>query len=380
MTAATKTTKTTATKTKTKWTRFGGFRTATAVAVVALIAAGFAGVHFLGSATSVRITAEFTRTDGVFAGNAVTILGVPTGRVESVIEAGPVVRVELSLPRETRVPADAHAWVVSPSVVSDRAVELGPGYVDGPSLEDGAVIPVERTHSPLTWDQLTDSINDLVVALGPETSGGGTELVSLAAHAVDGNGERFRDAVQQISGATALVAGESENLTELVTALSGLVGTLSANRDVVGSVTESLTSTARQFAAQRAGISESLTALTDVLGQVSALISAHGDTLTHDIAELGALTGAIAEKREQLAEIVDVSPTGFENVANLVTDEGRARIRLNVSTNLAQFPATKELCDELPIPLCQGPGLVNPLEFPPNLEGTDLRWLFEGGR
>lgn len=94
------------------------------------------------------LTAEFTSTDAIFTGNTVTILGVPSGRVESVTPEGSRVRVALSLPSGTRIPADAQAWVLSPSVISDRTIELGPGYEDGEFLTDGAVIPPERTHSP----------------------------------------------------------------------------------------------------------------------------------------------------------------------------------------------------------------------------------------
>ena len=53
------------------------------------------------------VTAEFARTDAIFADSNVTILGVPTGKVESVTPQGAMVRVVMTLPESTMLPADA---------------------------------------------------------------------------------------------------------------------------------------------------------------------------------------------------------------------------------------------------------------------------------
>ncbi|MFH8929936.1 MCE family protein, partial [Streptomyces pristinaespiralis] len=197
------------------------------------------------------LTAEFTSTDAIFTGNTVTILGVPSGRVESVTPEGSRVRVALSLPSGTRIPADAQAWVLSPSVISDRTIELGPGYEGGEFLADGAVIPLERTHSPLTWDQLTASVNELTVALGPGTDGGGIgDLIGEGAHALDGNGQAFNDAVQSISQASSVLAGASPDISELVKNLNTLVQLIADNQTQVDSLSNSVTVTARAFGTQ----------------------------------------------------------------------------------------------------------------------------------
>ncbi len=325
------------------------------------------------------LTAEFTSTDAIFTGNTVTILGVPSGRVESVTPEGSRVRVALSLPSGTRIPADAQAWVLSPSVISDRTIELGPGYEDGEFLTDGAVIPLERTHSPLTWDQLTASVNELTVALGPGADGGGIgDLIGEGAHALDGNGQAFNDAVRSISQASSVLAGASPDISELVKNLNTLVQLIADNQTKVDSLSNSVTVTARTFSAQREDISGALDSLTTLLGQVSALLAEHGEAVTADLGTLAQLAGAVATKQDQLREIIETAPTGFENVANLVTEEGRARARLNVATDLSQFDTTRELCEKMPIPLCTGPGIVNPIEFP-SAGSSDLARILGGG-
>ncbi|MGW6659138.1 MCE family protein [Rhodococcus sp. NPDC055024] len=325
------------------------------------------------------LTAEFTSTDAIFTGNTVTILGVPSGSVESVTPDGPRVRVTLSLPPGTRVPADAQAWVLSPSVISDRTIELGPGYEDGEFLTNGAVIPLERTHSPLTWDQLTASVNELTVALGPGADGGGIgDLIGEGAHAVDGNGQAFHDAVQSISQASSVLAGASPDISELVKNLNTLVQLIADNQTQVDSLSNSVTVTARTFSEQREDISGALDSLTTLLGQVSALLAEHGERVTADLGALAQLTGAVATKQDQLREIIETAPTGFENVANLVTEDGRARGRLDIATDLSQFDTTRALCEKMPIPLCTGPGIVNPIEFP-SAGSSELARILGGG-
>ncbi len=340
-------------------------------------------VYFLRPSTSMTVSAEFARTDAVFPGNNVTVLGVPTGRIESVTPHGAQVRIVMTLPAGTKIPANANAWVISPSVISDRTIEIGPGFVSGPTLADGATIPLDRTHSPLTWDQLTTAVNNLITAVGPSATdpGGGVgNLIHVTADALRGNGQAFHDAISNITQASTLLAGKSGDVTALLTSLNTLVQTIADNRAKVDSLTNSITATADVFSTQRAQVKQALATLPDVLGQVSALISAHGSALTSDVAQLAQLTGAIATKQAQLKEIIDVVPTGFQNVANTVTPAGQVRVRLDVSTQLSQFPAAKALCAQMPIPMCQGSEMVNPIEPPPTLAEPNLGQLLGGGR
>ncbi|GAA3166078.1 hypothetical protein GCM10020255_051760 [Rhodococcus baikonurensis] len=52
------------------------------------------------------------------------------------------------MPNSVDLPADASAYVLNPSVISDRHIELGPAYTGGETLKDGDQIPIERSHSP----------------------------------------------------------------------------------------------------------------------------------------------------------------------------------------------------------------------------------------
>ena len=73
------------------------------------------------------------------------------------------------------LPADVEAFVLNPSVISDRHLELGPAYTKGKKFADGGVIPMERTHSPISWDKLMESVKTLTQVMGPGDDSTGSQ-------------------------------------------------------------------------------------------------------------------------------------------------------------------------------------------------------------
>ncbi|WP_236808923.1 MCE family protein [Amycolatopsis albispora] len=347
-----------------------------AVVVAALLLAA-AGLWYFRDRPSLTLVAEFAQADGVYPGNKVTVLGVETGTVVATEPRGGTVRVTMSLPAGTKIPPDAHAWVVTPAVISEKYVELDPPFRGGEPAGDGTVIPVERTHAPLAWDDLVRSLDTLLVAAGDGSLG---QAVHNGANALDGNGAKLRDAVHDISQASELLAGHSGDLTGLLGSLDRLVAVLGEHKSTVDSLSGSVSQAAELFGAQRGTISASVTQLAEALRQVSGLIEQHGQPLTGDLARLSELSTTILAHQGQLTEILDTAPLAFDNFGRAVTPDGRLRIRLNISTNLSQLPGAYELCRQYPIPLCSGAGIVNPIPFPPGaVDGLGLNSVLGGG-
>src|SRR5919109_3818506 len=112
------------------------------VAVIAVLLAS--GLYLVLQPPGRMITAYFRSAVGVFEDNSVRVLGVPVGSITQIVPEGTQVRVEMRIDDpDLRLPADAHAVVVSPSLVTGRYIQLAPTYSSGPELTDGGVIPVE---------------------------------------------------------------------------------------------------------------------------------------------------------------------------------------------------------------------------------------------
>src|SRR3954454_6862731 len=92
-------------------------------ATVALLAAGGCGVI---GGDQKTITAHFTDSIGLFPGNHVDVLGVPIGTVTKVEPQGTSVAVTMRIPSDVKVPANAGALIIPPTVITDRYVELTP--------------------------------------------------------------------------------------------------------------------------------------------------------------------------------------------------------------------------------------------------------------
>lgn len=322
-------------------------------------------------AGSITVYADFTQADGMFVGSNVAVLGVNLGKVERLETRGDHVRLELSLPADTKIPAGAEAWVMSPNVVSDQYIELTPPYRGGATLTDGAVIPVERTHSPIKWDKLVKSVNELLVTFGPEganSDGSLGRVIGNAAKMLDGRGKDVRDAIRDISQASDVVNGEMPNVESLLKSLDVLVRVLADNKSTVDSLTSSVDAVAGEFAEQEGNIADAITSLSSVMDEVGRLVKKHGKSMTANVKGLAGVSVELARHQRQLVEIVDTFPLGAENITRAISDDDKLRVRLDFSTNLSQSDRGKQLCQALPIPqLCGGPGLTNPIPLPPDL-------------
>ncbi|RKT87946.1 phospholipid/cholesterol/gamma-HCH transport system substrate-binding protein [Saccharopolyspora antimicrobica] len=347
--------------------------------VLAVLVTG-AWFTLLAPRPQLRVAADFTFADGIFPGSRVAILGVAVGRVESVEPQGATVRVRMSMPADTALPADARAYIMSPAIISDRYVELGPAHTGGPRLADGALIPVHRTRSPIRFDQLAASLDSLLAAFGPSGGDPGVldGLLRSSAAALDGRGPQLRDAITELSRASEVLAAGSGDLGAVVDDLDQLVQLLLQHRDAVDSLAASTAQAGADFQAQQGEIGDVLTKLSDVLLAVDELVRGHGEQLDGDLEQLSRFAGTLADRQRELAETLDTMPLTMDNFTRAITPDQRLRLRLNLSTNLSQFDTTARLCRELPLPLCTGAGITNPVPFPPDLE--PLRAVLGGGR
>jgi phospholipid/cholesterol/gamma-HCH transport system substrate-binding protein len=289
-----------------------------AAAVALVVAMGVAIVFWPGS-TTVRVTAHLSSAVGLYPGSDVRILGVPVGKVVSVEPAGSSVTVVLQYDRKYRVPADARAVVVAPSLVSDRYLQLLPAYTGGPALPDGADIPLARTAVPVELDQIIGSLDRLSTALGPNganRNGALSDLLDTASKNLDGNGQRIHDTVGDLSRATATLAGGRDDLFATVKNLQAFTSTLAANDPQVRRLNTDLASVSDQLAGERDDLGAALQNLAVALGAVSDFVHDNRSVLTTDIGQLADVTTAVAKQKDAIAETLRNAPIALSNLGH----------------------------------------------------------------
>lgn len=331
-----------------------------------------AGLYLMARpADSIKLHADFAQADGMFVGSNVAILGVNVGHVEQVQTMGEKVRVTMSLPADTKIPRNVEAWVMSPNVVSDQYVELTPPYRSGGTLPGGSIIPVNRTHSPIKWDKLVRSVNELLVTFGPEGAnkdGGFGEVLKDAATMLKGRGPQVREAILNLSQASEVVNGELPEIESLLKNLDELVQVLADNKSTVDSLTTSIDDVAGELVQQEDNIAAAIESLSGVLTEVSELARKHGGSITRSTKRLANVSIHLARHQRQLIEIMDTFPLGSENLARSIKDR-KLRVRLNFTTNGEQSERLSQLCAAVELFFCSGEGLTNPIHLPPDLGG-----------
>ncbi len=153
------------------------------------------------------ITAYFTTATAIYPSDEVRVSGVKVGTIKSIDPAGTQAKMVLKVDRGVPIPADAKAVIVTQNLVAARYVQLTPAYRgSGPVMADGAVIPVQRTAVPIEWDEVKSQLMRLATDLGPNAKVSTPSIarfVDSAANALQGNGDKLRQTLAQLSGVGA---------------------------------------------------------------------------------------------------------------------------------------------------------------------------------
>src|SRR5579875_673670 len=196
--------------------------------LAAVLAAGLAGLLVAGVAVVVlhtflrpkTITAYFTTATAIYPGDEVRVSGVRVGTIKSIQPQGTTAKMTMHVDHGVPIPADAKAVIVAQNLVAARYVQLTPAYrSSGPTMGDGAVIPVQRTAVPIEWDEIKDQLMRLATDLGPSGKVASSSIgrfIDSAANALGGNGDKLRQTLAQLSGVGRILADGSGNLVDII--------------------------------------------------------------------------------------------------------------------------------------------------------------------
>lgn len=306
---------------------------AIAMAVALLVTGGTWWAVAVAARTSV--TAHFDATVGLFPGSDVRVLGMRVGSVTEVVPEGTEVRVEMRIDDGTPIPAGAKAVAVAPSLVSDRYVQFTPAYEGGPELADGAVIPRERTATPLELDEINRNTDRTLRMLGPDGAnrdGALSDFLDVQAANLGGHGAQLNDMLRQLGKATSTLSGSKEDLFATVDDLQLFNRTLADNDQQVHRFNTQLADTAGFLASERGELGAALRELGPALSDTAAFIRDNRAVLRTNVDHLRAVTQVLVDQRAALEEVTDLAPLGLSNLANTYdASAGVTRTRGNVN-------------------------------------------------
>ena len=288
------------------------------VGLVALaMLGGTAGCGLFGGSSTKHLTAHFARTVGLYKHSDVRILGVRVGEVTSIKPEGRTVRVEMTYDGKYKLPADAKALVVSPSIVSDRYVQITPVWKGGEALPASFDLPADRTAVPVELDQIYSALDQLNQDIGPNganKNGALSDLLHVGAQNLKGNGELLNSTLRDLSQAVGTLSTSREDLFSTVDNLQNFTTTLANSDRTVRQFNTDLAQVAGELSGERQDLATAIRELSVALGEVASFVRDNKTNLTSNVKDLASVTSVLVKQKRALEEFIDNSAVALTNL------------------------------------------------------------------
>jgi phospholipid/cholesterol/gamma-HCH transport system substrate-binding protein len=310
------------------------------VVVVLAIVAGIVGWNVYKKLTTNTVVAYFPETLALYAGDRVQIMGVKVGSIDNIEPAGDKMKVTFSYDNKYKVPANATASILNPSLVASRDIQLSPPYTGGPVMEDNAVIPIDRTQVPVEYDQLRDSLNRILTDLGPtkeDPKGPFGDIIESAANGFAGKGEQLNKTLNGLSEALYTLNEGRGDFFGVVKSLALFVNALYRNDQQFVALNRDLATFTSDFTNTNNEVATAVADLNQLLTTTRQFIGKNGEVLSHDINNLADVTNAILQPDplNGLETALHVFPTLGANLMNIVSPVTGGVMGIPVINNFA---------------------------------------------
>jgi len=293
------------------------------------LAVVLAGLVLLGAAVAVRntffrpttITAYFPTATALYVGDDVRVSGMRVGTVTSIQPEGTRAKLVMHVDRDVPIPADAKAVIVAQNLLAARYVQLTPAYKNtGPTMRDGAVIPIDRTAVPVEWEEVKDQLMRLATELGPNSKVSTPSLARFIDSAADalggGNGAKLRQTLTQLSGLSRVLGNGSGNLVDIIKNLQTFVGALRDSNVQVVQFNDRLATLTSVLDDNKSDLDAALTDLSGAVGDVQRFIAGSRDATSEQITRLADLTQILVDNQMSLKNVLHIAPNALANGYN----------------------------------------------------------------
>ncbi|WP_082605698.1 MlaD family protein [Nocardioides sp. Root190] len=259
--------------------------------------------------------ADFAETPGISPSNGqeVRIAGVTVGSItEAEVTDNGLARLTLSLEPGHTVYKDTQLVLRAKTPLNDMYVEMSQGSQDAGKLEEGDVIALEQTASPVQVDRVVQNLDedarsglasilqetDVALANAPKHLGPGLDatddvLADLqpVVDALDGRRKQIRLLVSALSKVAGATGGDEARLARITTSLADTLSVISARDD---ELTRSL-ATLPGFVSELKGATGNVTRLSQQLDPTLEAVKGASETLPTALARLAKLAETLDE-------------------------------------------------------------------------------------
>jgi phospholipid/cholesterol/gamma-HCH transport system substrate-binding protein len=318
-------------------------RTAVIIGSIVVVLALIGGVvawQLYKKLTYNTVVAYFPQTLALYPGDKVQIMGVKVGTIDSIEPAGDKMKVTFNYANKYKVPANATASVLNPSLVASRTIQLSPPYTGGPEMQDDAVIPIDRTQVPVEYDELRDSINRILTDLGPtpdQPKGPFGDVIESFSNGLAGKGDQINKTLTGLSEAVTTLNEGRGDFFSVVKSLALFVNALYKSDQQFVALNSDLAQFTNSFTNTDQELATALRDLNSLLTTTRKFIGENGKVLAHDVDNLAEVTNAILqpEPLNGLETGLHVFPNLGSNLMNISSPNVGGIVGLPVVANFA---------------------------------------------
>ncbi|MGQ9352176.1 virulence factor Mce family protein [Mycolicibacterium gilvum] len=311
-----------------------------AVVLVLVVVGAFLGMKLYKQMTTKTVVAYFTQTLAIYPGDKVQIMGVQVGAIDKIEPAGDKMKVTFHYEDKYRVPENATASILNPSLVASRTIQLSPAYTGGNTLPDNAVLDIDRTQVPVEYDDLRDSISRLLTDLGPtpeQPKGPFGDIIESAADGFAGKGKQLNSTLNNLSEALFALNEGRGDFFSVVKSLATFVNALHQSDQQFVALNNDLAQFTNAFTDTDREVANALQDLNELLTTTRGFIDQNGEVLAHDVKNLAEITNAILqpEPLDGLETALHAYPNVAANVMNISSPNAGGIVTLPVISNFA---------------------------------------------
>jgi phospholipid/cholesterol/gamma-HCH transport system substrate-binding protein len=288
------------------------------VLVAGLIAA-LVGAQLYKKLTNNTVVAYFPETNALYAGDKVVIMGIRVGAIDKIEPVGDKMKVTFHYSNKYKVPADAQAVILNPTLVASRSIQLEPAYKGGPVLADNAMISADRTQVPVEWDDLRNNITHLIDNLGPtkdQKKGPFGDIIESFADGLAGKGKQINKTLDSLSTALTTLDEGRGDFFSVLHSLALFVNALHRDDQQFVALNKDLSQFTDKLTSSDQAAANAIRQTDSLLDTASSFLAENREVLTHDVNNLSDATTAIMQPqpREGLETALHILPNMAANV------------------------------------------------------------------
>jgi phospholipid/cholesterol/gamma-HCH transport system substrate-binding protein len=296
-------------------------RTALAVVLAVVLVTGtVVALRATDKAGRTHLVAYFDNSNGIFRGDEVVILGVKVGEIDKIEPQPQRAKITFWLDDKYKIPADVKAVILSPQLITSRAIQLTPAYTAGPTLGNNGVIPQDRTAVPVEWDDFRKQLEKLSSSLQPTGPGEVSPLgafIDTTADNLRGQGATIRDAIIKLSQAFSALGDHSNDIFTTVKNLSILVSALQSSTGLMRQLNRNLAAVSELFAHDGNELGDMLRDLNTVAEDLQGFLADNREALGTASDRLAGISQALVDSLDDIKQALHVFPNAGQNFLNI---------------------------------------------------------------